>query len=536
MSSNEKIKINAGNVPNDNSSMAELKRRFHSNPFVFVGTIIVLVIVIIAFVLVPAIVPSAGGLNASKLTFGYYDGAPLTYSGNNYFAHARQYYASYAQYYGWDEYEIWHRAYYSYLGRTAKLAIMKKAGYEPPQKLVNEKAVKLERFKDENGKFSRALYSQLSAADKISLLEEVKNDAILERYDADINNARTSSKEKEFIGNMAKSQRSFKVAVLPYSAYPASEIKAFIEKNSDLFTSLHFSQITLPKETEAKKVLETIRNGTSTFEDAARNQSKDEYAERGGDAGTKLAHEINTLAGGDEAHAALRTLAKGEISEPLKTADGWTFFRAEEAPKPADASDESLISQARSYITANERGMMEDYLIAKAQEAAASYSEPSEEAAAAFDETAKAAGFTVSDVGPLPVNYGDSRLFSTLSSFGVDAFQAKSGDSKTSASFDSNFWKKAYKTPLFTASKPLVLDGRQTYVALIFPKEENGNDTNAKSNTESMFTGSWIENAIVQDTEDTVLSSSKFEDNFDDTFKYLYPEQFYQHSFSGLNF
>lgn len=533
MSSEKETKQPAKGFAGD-SQIEELKRRFHSNPFVFIGTIIVLVIVIVAFVLVPAIVPSAGGLDTGKLTFGYYNGTPVTYTGNNYFAQLRQQYAQYAQYYGFDEYTVWERAYHGYVTRTAILDIMKEAGYEPPAEVVNKKTAQLPQFLDENGKFSRSLYNRLDAAARLSLHAEVKNDIVLERYRNDLTNARVSTAEKEFIGEMDKVQRSFKVASIAYSFYPDEELAAFAEKNPDLFMSLRLSQITIPKENDAKKVLKSIQDGTSTFEDAARNQSKDEFAGRGGDTGTRLAHELKDFVSTPEDFTALRSLAKGTVSEIIKTADGWSLFRAEEDSKPVDTSDSASIAKIRSYVTSNEKGMIEDYLLQKAEQLVLDAKVT--ESADGFEQAAKDAGFTTADFGPLPINYGDCTLFSTLGSFsGIEAFQGAPNTPKTGAAFDTNFWKTAYSAALHETSKPIVLTGRQSYIALIYPKEET-NDSSAFDNSQSMFTSTWAENTVSQNVEDTVLASKKFEDDFDVTFQSLFPDQYYQHSFSGLSF
>ena len=533
MASEKETKRTAKGFAED-SQIEELKRRFRANPFVFIGTIIVLVIVIIAFVLVPAIVPSAGGLDSGKLTFGYYNGTPVTYTGNNYFAQLRQQYAQYAQYYGFDEYTVWERAYHGFVTRTAILDIMKEAGYEPPAEVVNKKTAQLPQFLDENGKFSRSLYNRLDAATRLSLLVEVKNDILLERYRNDLSNARVSTAEKAFIGEMAKVQRAFKVASIAYSFYPDDELAAFAEKNPDLFMSLRLSQITIPKESDAKKALKAIQDGTSTFEDTARNQSKDEFAGRGGDTGTRLAHELKDFISTPEDFTALRSLAKGTVSEIIQTTDGWSIFRAEEDAKPVDTGDSSSISKIRTYVTANEKGMIEDYLLAKADQLAADVK--AKGSADGFEQAAKDAGFTTADFGPLPVNYGDCTLFSTLGSFsGIEAFQGAPNTPKTGAAFDNNFWQTAYGTVLNETSKPIVLTGRQSYIALIYPKEET-TDTGAQDNSESMFTSTWVENTVSQNVEDTVLASKKFEDDFDVTFQSLFPDQYYQHSFSGISF
>ncbi|MDR2602024.1 MAG: peptidylprolyl isomerase [Spirochaetaceae bacterium] len=515
-----------------NDSTSELKRRFHSNPFVFVGTFITLVIVIIAFVLVPAIVPNAGTLDANKLTFGYYKNNPIIYTGSNYFAQARQQYNAEAPNYGWDEYTVWQQAYKAQVIRTAALYTVKKTGYKPPESLVNKKTSELPIFQDENGRFSRALYTQMPPSERLALINDVNNNLILTRFWDDMFNIRISEQEKEFIGRMAQSQRNFLLAAFPYSSYPDEEVAAFAEKNPDIFVSVHFSQISAAKESEAKKILKSIEEGALTFEDAARNQSKDQYASRGGDAGAKLFYEIKNFVKNAEDAENLAKLEKGKLSAVIQTSDGWAIFRAEEDAKPIDASDSTAISQIRSYIDSFERGLIEDHLFAKAQELSDKAQDLGKNG---FEEAAANAGVTAVDFGPLPINYGDASLFSTLTSFGAEAFQSPYSDPKAGASYDENFWKTAYTTALNATSLPIALNGRQNYVALIYPYEETKMDFSAKENSKSMFE-SWSKNVIAQDMEDTILSSPQHEDNFEETFKYLFPEIYYQHSFSSFNY
>ena len=51
----EKGKTKKTVVKDENSTLADWKRRFKEHPFMFIGTLVILLIVIVAFVLVPAI-------------------------------------------------------------------------------------------------------------------------------------------------------------------------------------------------------------------------------------------------------------------------------------------------------------------------------------------------------------------------------------------------------------------------------------------------------------------------------------------------
>ena len=52
---------------------------------------------------------------------------------------------------------------------------------------------------------------------------------------------KTSSKETDFIVDMAKKERSFKYVVFNLSFYPSSEIVKYGKEHSDLFTSYDLS-------------------------------------------------------------------------------------------------------------------------------------------------------------------------------------------------------------------------------------------------------------------------------------------------------
>jgi hypothetical protein len=166
----------------DKETKSELVRRFKENPFVFIGTIVVLIIVIIAFVLVPAIVPEAGGINAD-LSFGTYNKAPITYVPGNYFAQMQESYARYMQSSmdssnsQYVNYQIWHAAFEETVIHTAILQEMQRAGYTAPQALVDREVALLPQFQ-ENGRFSVTRYRALDNASRLSLWREVQESLI----------------------------------------------------------------------------------------------------------------------------------------------------------------------------------------------------------------------------------------------------------------------------------------------------------------------------------------------------------------------
>ena len=167
MASKDKKTLN----PSDNTVAADLMRRFKTHPFLFIGTIIVLVIVIVAFVFVPAIVPSAGA--SVDLSFGSYNKIPLTYVPGNYFSQIREMIAQYRQpsedtNYQLASYQIWREAFEETVIHTAILEEMNQAGYKVPPEVVDREVAQLPQFQ-ENGRFSTSKYRALDDTSRITL-------------------------------------------------------------------------------------------------------------------------------------------------------------------------------------------------------------------------------------------------------------------------------------------------------------------------------------------------------------------------------
>ncbi|MDR2102254.1 MAG: SurA N-terminal domain-containing protein [Treponema sp.] len=515
MASKEK-KLSA---PEDNSIRSEFVRRFKANPFIFIGTLVILVIVIIAFVFVPAIVPGVGGLNAD-LRFGSYNKTPITYVQNGYFAQVRENIARYRQSSINDSnyqimlYQIWREAFEETVIHTGMLDEMKQAGYTPPEEVVDREVAQLPQFLD-NGRFSVSKYRELDNTTRILLWRQVQESIAKEHYSADMTDLKISSAETAFIGGMASPKRTFDMAVFPLSSYPDTEVTAYAAANAGLFRVTHLSVITVSSgEGEAQKILDSIKDGTTTFEDAARTYSLDAYAERGGDMGVKMVYELSTEIPGTEEREQVIGTARGEYSPIVKVPSGWAFFRVEETPYPADTADSSLLEKIRTYMTNFERGKIEDWFINEARNLITLSGE------LGFSEALVQKGIEKRNFGPLPLNYGGdtlyydgSGLFTALASFSVTEL--------SSADTNENFWQEAFFTPLNTPSNPLVLGNN---VVVLYPLEETAEDEEAVDSIKTIYSSYWLSYITSNSLRSYFLQSDKLEDRFYEAFtKYILP-------------
>ena len=498
--------------PAENPGQGEFIRRFKSNPLVFIGTFVILIIVIVAFVLVPAIVPNAGGANVD-LTFGFYDKIPISYVQGNYLAQVQSNYARYMQGSINESNalsissQIWRSAFEETVTHIAILQEMKKAGFVIPPELVDKEVRSLPEFQ-ENGRFSVTQYRRLDKATRMSLWKDVRDSLIARRYISDVSGLRQPSQEAAFIGAMASRERTFDMAVFPLSSYPVEEITAFAAGSQDLFKTVHLSKITVnSNEREIRQILTAVEEGSQSFEEAARTHSQDNFAESGGDMGIKMAYELTEEIPDDLERESVLGLARGAVSPIVKVPSGWAFYRAEETPAPADLTDQDTVEKIRTYLTAFRRGIMDDWLIGQAEQLIALAEEKG------FDIAAGELGWAKQNFGPVALNYGNFSLFKSLSTDTAPELAA--------ASSNENFWQTAFSTPLQSPSTPFMLGDN---VLVLFPLEENTLEESDIESIVSSFTSYWINNNTDRGIRDSFIRSEKLEDNFWTTyFRYLQP-------------
>lgn len=483
---------------------SDLLQRFKANPLIFIGTIVVLIIVIVAFVFVPAIVPSAGGLGMD-LSFGSYNKIPITYVPGNYFSQVRDMLVRDYQRYGVADNQIWRMAFEEAVVHTGILQEMKQTDYTVPAQVVDRRVALLPQFQ-ENGVFSVARYRALDRGTRMSLWRQVQESIIEEYYRADITDLRMSSKEAPFVGAMGSTKRSFDMAAFPIRSYPDAEINAYAADHKDLFMVTHLSRITITtNEREARQIHASVQEGTSTFEDAARTHSKDTYAEKGGDMGIRMAYEFIAEVPDAAERESLMKLVKGELSALVKVSNGWAFFRAEDAPRQADTGDAALVEKIRSYIMTFERGRVEDFFLNQAEQFIAEVQEYG------FDEVLSQREIEKRSFGPLPINYGNTQLFSAVTSSSVSEISG--------AGYNESFWQTAFSTPLLTPSSPLVIGDN---VVVLYPTEETAEDAINTGYMETAYSSYWLNSFINQNIRAYFLNNEKLDDRFwESYFKYV---------------
>ena len=488
----------------DDSFKSEILHRLKTHPVLFIGTVVILIIVIVAFVFVPAIVPNVQ--RGEELTFGSYDKMPISYVRDNYFYQVQQSLSRDQQpssddpNYIFTVGRIWRQAFEETAIHLGMLDEVKQAGYIVPEDVVDREVAELPMFSD-NGRCSAVKYRSMDKTSRMNLWRQVQDNIAAQCYISDLTGLKTASGEAAFISSMASPRRTFDIAIFPLSSYPDSEINSYAETNPALFRVVHLSRISINSgEREAQQILDSVKNGISTFEEAAKTNSQDSYADKGGDMGIRMAYELIFEVADEQAREKIINLSRGELSDLVKVSSGWAFFRAEEAGHPADTSDTSQRDKIRNYIMSYSLGLVEDWTISEAQKFCAQAKE------IGFDEAVSAGSIAKNSFGPIPVNYGNAAIFGSVSSSGVSEL--------ASAGTNQFFWKAAFSTPLKSLSDPLVVGDS---VIVLRPLEESNAEENDAQFIE-MYLPYWINAGVDQSYRVHFLTSDKLVDRFDETF------------------
>ncbi|MDR3019428.1 MAG: SurA N-terminal domain-containing protein [Treponema sp.] len=492
-------------------STSELSRKFKQNPALFIGTVIVLVLIVISFVLVPAIVPESSR-GAGDLNFGYYDKAPINWVPGNMFSQYQQQAAQYYQSQGIDlnnfnvNAQIWRQAFEAAVVHAAVLQVAKRSNYTVPKRTVDRQVAGLPQFQ-ENGRFSSALFNQMSETNRLALWEQVREELAKLMFYNDYYSLLIPSAEAGFIANMSSVMRNFEMVSFSVDAYPDSEYLAYAHDNIDLFSAIHLSKFSInSSEREARRILASIKDGSTTFEDAARSQSQDSYADRGGDIGSRYVYELDSEIPDSAVRASVLSLGRGELSDVVRIDNSWTFFRVEEELAPADLEDDFVIDRVRSYVRNFDRGRMEDWAIAQANAFIADVEDSSFETATRWQNLEK------SSFGPLPINYGGVDLFTSLESFTVSGI---SPQDVQNLSRNDYFWNVAFSTPLHTPSEPLV---QGSNVLVFYPIEQIESDEYEIENLASMYSSYWQRYISEQSIQYYFINNDRMDDRFWDTY------------------
>jgi len=503
-------------TPADSRKKNKEKPASQRNTFVYIGTIVILIITIIAFVFVPSIGGSVA--NTGKLPdFGSYAGEPIRYEQGGYLARQVKAVDDQIKSSGYNQmdskflaFQVWKAAYDRTVVHVALLHEAKRAGISVSEDRLNDGILEYPEFLD-NGVFSLEKYRDTSESAKLSIRNSLQEEILKGYITDDVLSLRPSSRELNLIKSIAREERVIEYVEIPFSAFSDAEKAGYGRQNAAKFRRINVSRVTLNDDKEAAAVLAKVNDGSLSFEEAAKTHSKDAWADQGGASGSRWGYEIDSELASAQDSSAVLALKAGEISSVYKMASGsWCFFRAESGASEPDFSSPDVLKAVWEYMNQWERGKIEEAAVARGKDFTSTAS------AKGFASTAVTSALPVLEAGPFPLNYGDA-----FSSGSISLFRKLSAKGLSGASSNEIFLTAVFSSQAGAISDPILL---KDSVAVIRIKEIRPAD---EGSLELM--GFYYPYLFSQDREmelyDHFLKSPKLKDNFMAAYTHIFQEE-----------
>ncbi len=519
----QSTKPQGGQAPKAPSN--EQPKRGIKNPVIYAGTVVLLVIVVVAFVFVPA-GGGAMGRSGGALEFGRYAGKSVSYTQDSYFAEQVKTLNDSLRQSGLSEdsyqfyaYQIWRGAFERTVVRMGILDAMERSGAAVTDARIDEQITEMPKYQD-GGKFSLQRYKSAPLGEKLKLRRDLRDDMLTQTYYEDtVLGQAPSSKEIAFVKDMSKDTRTIEYVAFPISSYPDSEVAAWAKANPAPFKRLTLSRITLGEdESAALKLRKSIEEKKATFEDSAKASSKDSWADKGGSMGARYYYELESDLAKKEDAEKIAALAVGDLSPVVKTVSGsYAFYRVDAAPADPDLANPSTLADARTRMLAAERGKFEDYALGKGKEFAAA-------AASDFAKACKAAGLASKSAGPFPLNYGDLSLYISEYRQSLPLLKAVSSEATPeldAAAASEKFLTAAFSLAPGSISEPVMLGDN----AVVFKVKEAGAAIDDPTGGIDVFYPYFVRTKAEAESRQAFLKSSLLKDNFSAVYlKYFTPK------------
>lgn len=452
------------------------------NIWLTVGSIFILVLSAIAFILVPSI----GGITSTqeKVVVGSYKGKKIEYGyGTDYLKAVQnfaQYYQQEAQRQGktlsqFDYYSILQDAFNAVVLDMMYTDYVDASGYVPAENAI--KRAMVQYFTDESGNYSAKAFRDATETYKKTIRDTVTKENISNRFQEDyfglttnyiantLYGLKSNENESKFFTDLTKKSRSFEMVAFTKSDYPNDKTIDFAKNNEDLFKIISLSAITATEESEITSIKKQLDSNEVTFDDAATTLSSKSYCDDNGKITSTFSYQLKNILTSDEDLAKIEALPVNGVSEITKTGNGYAIFRCDEAVSDPDLTDEEIIKNIKYYISYNEQGLIDDYYAGLAEDFALSA------ATNGFDEAAALAGLTKTEIPEFSINYGGNSFIGSLPFTNINEL--------SSAATNEEFFKTAFSLKENEISSPMTVGNSIVILKLL--KETIREDTEEDS-------------------------------------------------------
>lgn len=502
-----------------------MKKRFYS-----IGSIIILLIAAVIFVIVPALADSSTGQKSQYPAYGYFNGEAISYQeGTDFYKAVNENVTRYeregidlnssvgARYYN----DIFSTAFVNVIGERSLEYFADSTGYIVSDAELSAVYKYLPEFMDETGMFSMAKYNSYSESEKVAIQNRVEKQILRARCYADIFGSfeevgdtslyglKVSSNEVEFLRKMGEKQHAFKIASFNMKNYPKEEVAAFGKNNKDLFVKYNLRVISFDSESKASEALNRLNKKEISFEDAFAEYSKGIYGDNvTGTLSASYNYQLKDAFENPDDLSKVTSLAPDALSKVIKAPSAFCIFQATAAAVQPDFEDDDVIDNVNYYLVTREKSVIEKYFTEKANDFATKASTSDFETAAKFFDV------EVTDVEASALNYMSAMTFRYNSYYGKQFLIGNPAFASNSSfwadSTNENLLKAAYALKEGAVSSPVVLSNSDK-VVVVTCTEINDRGLSVDDAKKLLIP------AVAQESKDSVnqaiLANDRIEDN-----------------------
>jgi parvulin-like peptidyl-prolyl isomerase len=494
-------------------NLAERKRS--TQPLLYAFSVVILVVVVVTFIGLPAARGRAGG--GRRIVFGTYRGEPIDYYPGNYLAERVDVLASQLRDQSQGEksqsdlemegYRVWRTAFEQTALHTAILYEADRGGLWVSDDKVDRALISSGPYVV-NGQFSEERYSNTSNTEKYQIRRLFREQLIHQQYVVDfLQDPVRSPEASAFFEQMMNEQRRFTFVSFPFADFPEAQVRQYAEQNMQLFRRMKLSRILIKAgQKEAEEIRRKLEDRSTSFEEMARTQSKDLYAEKGGDMGWRYFYDLE---GDFETTAPVETifsLEEGALSPVLESRFGWVIYRADSPSLEMDLTDPDSLATVRDYIMRYEKGKVEDYTLAQAD----SFRKRVDEVG--FTGATLEESYNVSLTDYFPLNYQEIYFMAPVRSMTQNL-------DLSSASYSESFFLQAFRLKIGEISQPVLLDDQVVVLRLYDIRQPPQQQLDLLDDYYRFYAGQ----ALESDMQNTLLKPEYLVDNFNEAFyKYIF--------------
>ena len=245
-----------------------------------------------------------------------------------------------------------------------------------------------------------------------------------------------------------------------------------------------------------------IINNVASFEEmAADYAANDEYAREGGKMEWQKYYEVRDSfgEGGEVNVEEIFSLKQGEISSVMALGENWVIYRCDQEAEDPDFSDENTMADLKNYLLWRQKGTVQDYFEAKAQE----FRQKAQESS--FIQACQEQGLDFYTTGFFPLNMGQLSFLKSIPPLEQETV------SLNTASANEDFFLKAFSLGPDQISEPVLLEDRVIILQLIAIQEVSPQEVES---IQAKFT-QFKDNAIQNDFNTLFIKDEKKSDRWE---------------------